>query len=117
MVKMRNKYGAKKVEVNGEKFDSKLEHSRWCGLLVAEKAGLISELKRQVPFILAPSVKFYDEKRALPAMKYIADFTYVENGILVVEDAKGVQTPDFRIKRRLMITVHGIQIRLTGGRQ
>ena len=73
---MRNKYGAKKVEVNGEKFDSKLEHSRWCGLLVAEKAGLISELKRQVPLILAP---------------------------------------DFRIKRRLMITVHGIQIRLTGG--
>ena len=47
-------------------------------------------------------------------MKYIADFTYIENGVLVVEDVKGVQTPDFRMKRRLMITVHGIQIRLTG---
>ena len=72
---MRNKYGAKKVEVNGEKFDSKLEYSRWCGLLVAEKAGVISELRRQVPFIIAPAVKFYDEKRALPPMKYVADFT------------------------------------------
>ena len=114
---MRNKYGSKKIEENGEKFDSKLASSRWCGLLVAEKAGVISELKRQVPFVLAPSVKFYDEKRALPPMKYIADFTYVENGVLVVEDAKGVQTPDFRIKRRLMISVHGIQIKLTGVRK
>ena len=114
---MRNKYRAKKVEVNGEKFDSKLEYIRWCGLLVAEKAGVISELKRQVPFIIAPAVKFYDEKRALPPMKYVADFTYLENGELVVEDSKGVQTPDFRIKRRLMITVHGIQIRLTGVRK
>ena len=111
---MRNKYGAKKIEVNGEKFDSKLEYSRWCELVVLEKAGVVLELKRQVPFILAPSVKFYDEKRALPPMKYIADFTYIENGVLVVEDVKGVQTPDFRMKRRLMITVHGIQIRLTG---
>lgn len=111
---MRNKYGAKKIEVNGEKFDSKLEYSRWCELVMLKKAGVISELKRQVPFILAPSVKFYDEKRSLPPMKYISDFTYMENGVLVVEDAKGVQTPDFRMKRRLMITVHGIQIRLTG---
>ena len=114
---MRNKYGSKKIEENGEKFDSKLEYRRWCELAMLEKAGVISELKRQVPFIIAPSVKFCDEKRALPSMKYIADFTYMENGVLVVEDAKGVQTPDFRIKRRLMITVHGIQIRLTGARK
>jgi len=115
---MRNKYGAKKVEVNGEKFGSKLEHSRWCGLLVAERAGLISELKRQVPFVLAPSVKFYDENRSKPASKYIADFVYFEkDGNQVVEDVKGVQTTEFRIKRHLMLSVHGIQVKLIGARK
>ena len=42
---------------------------------------------------------------------YIADFVYKDaEGRLVVEDTKGVRTPDYIIKRKLMLAVHGIQI-------
>lgn len=115
--KKRNKYKAKPVVVDGVRFASKLEYRRWCELVMLEKAGVITDLKRQIPFVLAPQVRFYDEKRAKPALRYFADFVYTENGLQVVEDAKGDQTGEFRTKRQLMISVHGIQIRLTGARK
>ena len=45
------------------------------------------------------------------ACKYVADFTYHENGDLVVEDAKGVKTEAYRIKKKLMLKEYGIKIR------
>lgn len=86
-------------------FPSKREAKRHQELSLLEKAGKISELKRQVPFEFI--VKGHK------VCRYIADFTYVENGKPVVEDAKGFVTQVFRIKARLMQACFGIEVKLT----
>jgi len=108
-----NKFGAKKTTVDSITFDSKAEASRYGDLVLLQKAGHISGLTLQVPFVLAPSVKFEGEKRAKPAMKFTADFVYSENGKIIVEDVKGCVTRDFTMRRHLMKSVHGIDIRIT----
>ena len=43
--------------------------------------------------------------------KYLADFAYrTKDGTIVVEDVKGAVTPEFRLKRKLMLHVHGIEV-------
>lgn len=103
------KYKNHKCEHGGVKFDSKRELARWLKLKVMERAGTISDLQRQQPFILAESVTLDGRKR--PAIKYIADFTYQDGFGYVVEDAKGFKTPEYKIKRHLMKLVHGIEVR------
>jgi hypothetical protein len=88
--------------VDGLKFDSKREAARWQELQLWVRAGGIIDLNRQVPFILAPSVVIEGRKR--PALKYVADFTYVDriSRQMVIEDVKGRITEGYRIKRHLM---------------
>jgi len=111
----RNKYGARKVVVDGLKFDSMREAKRWLALRQDERNGEISGLERQVKYVLAPSVKLAGEKKAKAALRYFADFRYLDlmTGATVVEDAKGRQTEAFRIKRHLMKSVHNIDVRLS----
>ena len=110
--KKTNKYGAKKTVVDGKTFASKAEARRYLTLRDMLRAGLIGDLVLQPAFILAPSVRF-EGKRAKPALRYIADFSYVNAaGVTVVEDVKGVETDTFRAKRHLMLSVHGIEIKL-----
>ena len=105
---MRNKYGAKKVTASdGSVFDSKREFHRWCELRLLERAGKITGLQRQVSYELIPK---QDGERAC---SYIADFTYYENGNLVVEDCKGHRTDVYKLKKKLMLWVHGIRIKET----
>ena len=123
-----NKYGNKKVVIHGEVFDSKREAMRYYDLKFLEGIGAIRDLKRQVTYELIPvqrekSTKFYKKgrKKGQPiegkiiekAVTYIADFVYTDaaTGKLVVEDAKGVRTKDYIIKRKLMLYIHGIKIR------
>lgn len=104
----RNKYGARKVTApDGQVFDSVKEFHRWGCLRLLERAGKIKHLKRQVKFELIPK---QDGERSC---SYIADFTYQEDGKLVVEDCKGCMTEVFRLKKKLMLWVHGIRIRIT----
>lgn len=107
------KYGNRKIEIDGMLFDSRREGLRWRDLMHLQRAGHISGLTRQVPFKLAPGCRLYGEKRARPAVRYYADFVYSSptDGI-VVEDVKGIDTPISRLKRHLMKTVHGIDVRL-----
>lgn len=115
-VQKRTKYHNKKTTVDGIEFDSRAEATRWCTLRVLEKAGAITDLKRQVPFELVPSVKLAGARAAKPAIRYVADFTYIERGALVVEDTKSEATAklsDFRIKLHLMKWRHGIDVRLS----
>lgn len=110
------KYGNKKTKVGDIVFDSKREAERWGHLRLLERAGHISELRRQVAYVLAPSVKFAGARAAKPAIKFIADFEYVENGARVVEDVKSKPTaklPAFQLKRHLMKHLHGIDVRIT----
>ena len=110
----RNKYRARKVVVDGETFDSQREYKRWQDLKLLERAGDICGLQRQVTYTLAPPVKIKDEKRARPALRYTADFVYLDGGIRpVVEDAKGFADTAFRMRQHLMKSVHGIDVRIS----
>lgn len=123
-----NKYGNKKVVIHGEVFDSKREAMRYYDLKFLEGIGAISDLRRQVTYELIPaqrekSTKVYKKgrKKGQPiegkiiekAVTYIADFVYTDSatGKLIVEDAKGMRTRDYIIKRKLMLYIHGIKIR------
>ena len=90
-----NKFRAVKCTYNGIKFDSKKEMNRYCELRLLEKAKVISDLQLQVSFELIPKQK--DER----AITYKADFVYKENGILTVEDVKGIKTKDYILKRKM----------------
>ena len=108
-----SKYKNHKVEVDGIVFDSKREATRYKELLLLEKAGAINTLQRQVKFVLIPSqyaVESGKRKCIERECTYIADFTYIQDGELIVEDTKGFKTKDYIIKRKLMLHVHGIRI-------
>lgn len=111
-----NKYINKRTVVGGIPFDSKREAERWGHLCLLQRAGRISDLQRQVPFELAPAVKFEGSSRKKPAIRFIADFVYRENGARIVEDVKSEITaklPAFQLKRHLMKHLHGIDVRIT----
>ena len=100
------KYNNTKIRVGGRLFDSKAEAARWQELQMLERAGEITELERQVEYELVP------KQKGERAVKYIADFRYIDHdGKTVVEDTKGVKTPVWIIKRKLMLRVHGIRVR------
>lgn len=105
-----SKYHSRKITVGGETFDSKKEYNRWTELALLQRAGQISDLKRQVKFELIPSQKI-GGRTAERACSYTADFVYSENGKTVVEDTKGFKTKEYIIKRKLMLFIHGIRIR------
>lgn len=109
----RSKYGAQKTEFDGLVFDSKHEAMRWRELALLQRSGEIADLQRQVKYILIPAQVDEDGKVAERAVSYVADFVYsdVRSGETVVEDAKGMHTRDYIIKRKLMRYVHGIKIR------
>lgn len=99
----KSKYGNTKIENQFGTFDSKHEWERYQKLWLKQRAGLISNLRRQVVFELVPAVKFEGEERAKPAIRYIADFVYDDaGGHEVIEDAKGVRDKVYRIKKHLM---------------
>lgn len=123
---MKNKFGAKKVTApDGQKFDSQHEYHRYCILKLLERGGKISGLKRQVEFELIPTQRETNTEvykagpqKGLPKpgaviekpCKYVADFTYYQDGKYIVEDAKGCKTEAYKIKKKLMLYVHGIRI-------
>ena len=111
----RSKYHSKKTELDGYVFDSKAEAARWGELRFLERAGEISDLKRQVGFVLAPAVRLGADQRMKPALKLIVDFQYTDErtGKLVLEDTKGVVTEAFRIKQHLLKDRYGMEVRLS----
>ena len=112
--KKPRKYSNTKTVLDGITFDSKREAARYQELNVLAARGVIEDFRHQAPFVLAPGVRFSDEKRAKPALRYVADFSYRLDGRLVVEDVKSAVTAGaaaYRIKRHLMLSVHGIEVK------
>ena len=112
--KKPRKYRNTKTVLDGITFDSKREAARYQELKVLAARGVIEDFRHQAPFVLAPGVRFSDEKRAKPALRYVADFSYRLDGRLVVEDVKSAVTAGaaaYRIKRHLMLSVHGIEVK------
>ena len=104
------KYHAKKTELDGITFDSRKEAQRYAELRLLERSGAIHNLQQQVRYELIPAQK-KDGKTVERACHYIADFVYEENGKTVVEDVKGYRTKEYVLKRKLMLQVHGIEVR------
>ena len=105
-----SKYGNRKTEINGILFDSRHEANRWIELTYLERAHMIRDLQRQVAFELIP--KQVDEHgNHERAVKYVADFVYYDkDGNLVVEDAKGMRTDAYKLKKKMMLYFKGIRI-------
>ena len=119
------KYHNKKSIVDGINFDSKKEAKRYEVLKALEKAGVIHNLQRQVKYVLIPAqheptseVYTKGKEKGKPKKgklierecAYYADFVYCHNGHIIVEDTKGMKTPDYIIKRKLMLYFHNIRI-------
>ncbi len=100
---MRNKYGAVKTTVDGIKFDSKKEAARYRVLVLCEKAGSISNLSLQPKFDLmvnGTKIGFYK-----------ADFKYnLLDGKEVIEDVKGMKTPIYNLKKKMIKAIYGFDI-------
>ena len=122
----KSKYGGRKVTVDGVTYDSVKEYRRFKELSLLERAGTIQNLQRQVKYVLIPAQREYCDdiytrgrnkgcfkpgKLIERECSYIADFVYIQNGEIVVEDTKGFRTKDYIIKRKLMLWNYGIQIK------
>ena len=119
----KSKYGAEKTVIDGITFDSRKEARRFAELKLLEKAGEIVELRRQVKFVLIPAQREPDQigkrggvikgKLIEREVSYLADFVYFDNNLndYVVEDAKGIRTKEYIIKRKLMLYKYNIRIR------
>lgn len=98
-----NKYHAQKTEVGGITFDSKKESKDWQQLCLLEASGAISNLRRQVPFVLQEAYTNNQGKKIRPIL-YLADFVYEKDGKKYVQDSKGgkaTQTDVFKLKRKI----------------
>ncbi len=112
----RNKYKAEPSIVDGIRFDSKREAKRYRELLLLKKAGEIHSLVLQPKFLLGSedkpvlirSDRYPNGRRA----HYRADFRYFDTrtGRVVIEDAKGVDTPTSKLKRAFVEWQYGVRI-------
>ena len=94
-----NKYKNKKVQIDMYVFDSIAESRRYKELALLERAKKISNLELQPRFLLQPSFK--KNGKTFRKIEYVADFKYEENGQVIVEDVKGMETKEFQLKRKL----------------
>ena len=99
-----SKYHAQKTEVHGICFDSKKEATRYQELLILERAGQIVELELQPRLDLVVN----NQKIGF----YKGDFRYKDasTGNSVLEDVKGMKTPVYNLKRKLVKALYGIDI-------
>lgn len=94
------KYGAKKTTIGNITFDSRLESERYEQLMLLEKAGEITGLQLQVEFQILKGWMHPETGEKIRSKNYVADFVYIDNATnkMIVEDTKGMETPDFRLK-------------------
>lgn len=119
----KSKYRNNKITLGGETYDSMKEYYRYLDLVLMQQAGEIKELRRQVKYVLIPAQREPDTIGSRGGRKkgkllerevaYIADFVYIDakTGDTVVEDTKGMRTPEYIIKRKMMLYFHHIKIK------
>jgi len=93
-------------------FDSRGEAGRWATLTLLEGQGHITDLKRQVSFDLMAARVIEGRTVEAKVGRYVADFTYTENGKRVIEDFKGGITDLAAWKVRHMAAM-GLPVKLT----
>lgn len=119
-----NKYGNKKVEYNGLKFDSKKEKDRYIFLKEQERIGNIQDLQLQVKYELIPAIKeeYVEHLKTKDRVKtrtvqlaitYTCDFQYYKNGELVIEDVKSspkMLAKEYVLKKKILFALKGLKI-------
>lgn len=100
-----SKYRAVPVEVDGIRFASKREAARYGVLKLLEASGEIEGLELQPRFPLVVE--------GARVGTYVGDFRYLDGGETIVEDVKGVKTPVYRLKKRLVKALYGVEIKET----
>lgn len=101
MIGRVSKYRAVKTTVDGITFDSKSEAKRYLKLKEMVEKGLIKNLELQPEYELQPA--FRKNGKSYRKISYKADFKYydIENEKWVIEDVKGMETPEFKLKHKL----------------
>lgn len=100
----KNKYRAQTVVTEEGRFASKKEYADWCALKLRERLGHITHLQRQVAFDLSINGHLIT--------RYVADAVFFENGKRIVADSKGVMTPEFKLKAKLMRAIYNIEVEI-----
>lgn len=91
-----NKFKNKRTEIDGIKFASKAEAKRYQELKILKAAKEIKEFSCQPKFII------WQAEHSKDKIVYIADFQIEDKwGYDWVEDVKGVETKEFKIKQKL----------------
>ena len=102
-----NKYFNEPTEVDGITFDSKAEANRYKELKALELKGIIKGLELQKTYKLCKG-RWHNGKPF--SISYRADFVYILDGDIIVEDVKGFKTEAYQLKKKLMMAVYGIEI-------
>lgn len=101
MIRKKHKYRAKKVQFNGIKFDSKKESKRYLILADDLKKNVIESLILQPGFMLQEGFRI--EGKKIRDLVYKADFMYLKEGVLYIEDVKGYKTSEYQLKKKLIL--------------
>lgn len=104
MFRRFSKYNAKKVEVDGIKFDSKVEAEYYLHLKEMAEGGEIQGFERQVKMTLQDSFYLEGVKGKIRAITYVVDFKITEkDGSITYIDVKGIETDVFKMKRKMFM--------------
>jgi hypothetical protein len=98
----RNKYHNHRVKRGELTFDSKAEAERYARLRAYQEAGHITDLQVHPTFELFPPFTDRTGKKQR-AIVYEADFSYIQDGLLIVEDVKGALTEAFKLKQKMFL--------------
>ncbi len=99
MRNVRHKFHARPCELDGIRFDSKAEGRYYTQLKLRQKAGEILFFLRQVPFHLPGGVKL------------VIDFQeFHADGTVHFVDVKGMETEQFKAKRRMVEALYPITV-------
>lgn len=107
----KNKYGNRKADREGIKFDSQKEARRYDELMALLRIGAIEDLRLQPQFTLQESY-ITETGQRIRAIRYTADFSYRVGGRLVVEDVKSAptRTKEYLRNKKFMRSKYGIDI-------
>ena len=117
----RSKFGNRKVEYDGYKFDSLAEHDHYIDLRLLESGGLIRDLKVHPVFVLFPRKRI--NGKVYSKRTYTADFRYydIEREQVIIEDVKGfdkrtgkaiTDSTESRFRREILLRHDGIVVEI-----
>lgn len=99
-----SKYNAKKVEIDGIKFDSKSEGEYYLHLKQQVTERQILGFERQKRMLLQEGFSVEGVKGKIRPIFYVVDFIITENdGTLTYVDVKGMETDVFKLKKKLFM--------------